>query len=133
MSILVYSSEKEGVGKRLLTAIQSQATSDEIETFSTIGSFSKRLRQPLSRFDVAVLLTVHKNELLELLSIKDLFADVRIVLILPNSDKDTVSKGHTLYPRFVTYVDSDFKDLGIFLKKMFTLQHSKSDFEDIGA
>jgi len=125
VSMLVYSSERNGVEERLLKAIQPLASSEKIETYRTIKSFSQRLRQPLSGFDVAVLLTVSKKELLEILSIRDLFSDVRIVLILPDGDKDTVSKGHTLYPRLVTYVDSDFKDLAVFLKKLFELQHPK--------
>jgi hypothetical protein len=125
VSILVYSSETNGVGERLMEAIQPLASSEKIETYRTLKRFSQRLRQPLNRFDVAVLLTLHKKELLEILSIRDLFSDVRIVLILPDSDKDTVSKGHALYPRFVTYVDSDFKDLAVFFKKLFELQHSK--------
>ncbi|MCJ7779472.1 MAG: hypothetical protein MUQ27_01475, partial [Acidimicrobiia bacterium] len=40
--------------------------------------------------------------------IRDLLDRIRIILILPDRNKDTINKGHTLFPRFLTYVDGNF-------------------------
>jgi len=49
---------------------------------------------------------------------------MRIILILPDEDNETITMGHTLFPRFSTYADSDFKDVAAVLKKMIRQGHS---------
>jgi hypothetical protein len=56
---------------------------------------------------IAVLLAVRCEDLLALFSILDLLCDFRLILILPDRKKDTIAKGHTLAPVFLSYVDSD--------------------------
>lgn len=69
---------------------------------------------------IAVFLAASKEELSELVSIRNLLADLRIILVLPDARDDTISKGHTLRPRFLTDVDSDFLDIVAVLGKMFS-------------
>jgi len=56
--------------------------------------------------------------LLKILRIRDLLADVRIVLILPDRRKETIAAGYKLYPRFLTFMDSDPRELAAVLEKM---------------
>ncbi len=51
-------------------------------------------------------------------SMKDLIGDIRIILILPDTEGDTISLGHKLYPRFASYADGNFKDVAAVLEKM---------------
>jgi hypothetical protein len=39
-------------------------------------------------------------------------------LVLPNHDRLTVSRGHSLGPRFMTYADTSFDEICAVLKKM---------------
>ncbi|NVM57217.1 MAG: hypothetical protein HWN51_03755 [Desulfobacterales bacterium] len=68
--------------------------------------------------DIAVLLAASREELSDILSIRDLLTDIRVILVLPDRDDDTIAKGHTLRPRFFTYADSDFVEIAAVLSKM---------------
>jgi hypothetical protein len=118
MKILLYLPWTDGIGKRLFGTIEKLVVADEIEIFRTIDSLSRRLKQPKFDLKIMVLLTTTRKELSEILSIKDLFHDIRIILILPDCDGATLSMGHTLYPRFISYIDSDFEDVAVALSNI---------------
>ena len=118
MNILVYAKTKEGAGLRLQRLIETLVPREEIEIYKTIDSLSYRLRQPIFDLDIAVLLATTKEELEDILSLRDLLSDVRSVLVLPDREADTNAQGHTLSPRFITYADSDFVELAAVLSKM---------------
>jgi len=56
-----------------------------------------------------------------MLGIRDLLAETKIILLLPDRKRATVSKGHNLYPRFLTYMDGDFSDVAAVLQKMVSI------------
>ena len=88
------------------------------ETYRTIGSLAHRLRQPRYDATIAVLLAANREDLYDLLSIRDLFRGISIILILPDRNADTIAKGHKLRPRFLTYKDSNFGAITAVLGKM---------------
>jgi hypothetical protein len=118
MEVLLYATEVGEAGKRLERIIKTSLDSLNIQVCRSIHSLTQKLRQPKDGFFIAVLVAHNKKELSEILSLKDLFWDLRIILILPNHEMDTIAKGHKLYPRFLSYVDSDFKDVAAVLEKM---------------
>jgi hypothetical protein len=118
MKIILYLPWTDGIGKRLFGMIEKLVVADEIEIFRTVDSLARRLKQPVFDLKITVLLTTTRQELSEILLIKDLFQDIRIILILPDGDSETLSMGHTLYPRFISYIDSDFEDVAVALSKM---------------
>ena len=118
MNILVYAKTTEDAGLRLQRLIETLVPREEIEIYKTIDSLSYRLRQPIFDVDIAVLLAITREELEDILSLRDLLSDVRSVLVLPNRDGDTNAHGHTLRPRFITYVDGNFIELAAVLTKM---------------
>ncbi len=89
-----------------------------IENYHTLKNFSIRLRQFSKEPTIAVLYATNRRELSKILAIQNLLFDIHIVLILPDNTDETVSIGHKLHPRFLSYVDSDFKDVTAVLKKM---------------
>lgn len=56
--------------------------------------------------------------MLELIEYREWLGDRRLILVLPDDDIETISQGHALRPRFVTYVESDFIDISAVLGKM---------------
>jgi hypothetical protein len=124
MKVLLYATEAGEAGERLARIIKTSLDSIDIQVCRSIRSLTQKLCQLKNGFLIAVLVAHNKKELLEILSLKDLFWNLRIILILPNHEKDTISKGHQLYPRFLSYVDSDFKDVAAVLEKM--LKHLSS-------
>jgi hypothetical protein len=118
MNLLLYTTAVEGTGERLQRAIETLVPIERTEVSCTIDSLSCRLRQPKDDLTIAVLLAASRKDLADILSIHDLLCDIRIILILPDTEDDTVARGHTLQPRFLSYIDSDFTDVAAVLEKM---------------
>ena len=125
MNLLFYARVTDDIENRLQRMIEGLVPKDDTEIYRTIDSFANRLRQPRYNLAVAVLLAASRQDLLDLLSIRDLLDGIRIILVLPDREDGTIAKGHRLYPRFLTYADSDFLDVAAVLSKM--LQNSHPD------
>ena len=110
MKLLFYAKKLEGFGNKVLDVIQSLVPLSQIETHRTIESLNCKLRQPVNNLDTAVMLASNKEDLLDLLALRDLFWNLRIILIIPDRKSETVAMGHMLRPRFLSYADGDFKD-----------------------
>jgi len=126
MKVLYYGTINNGAGKRLQKIIESVVPTENTEVCRDIEELGRRLRLPTSDINISVLYTKNKAELFDLVLIKNLMLNLRILLILPDGDNETITMGHTLFPRFLTYADSDFKDVEAVLKKMIQQEHSDS-------
>lgn len=118
MNLILYTNSSNGKGKRLRQMIESTAPKEQVETFMTVNALGRKLRQPVHGVAIAVLLVESRQELLELISLKDLFKDIRIILILPDSKSETITIGHKLGPRFISYDYGNYQDVGMVLQKM---------------
>lgn len=121
MNILLYANEKVTAANRLQNVIEAFVNKADIDIYRTLSSFALRLRRSKYNVDVIVLLAASKKEFLNLLSLRNLLDGIRIILILPDRKPETISKGHKLYPRFVSFADDNFEDVGAVLGKM--LEH----------
>ena len=124
MNIIVYQSAPPGSGRCLGEVVKGIVSEERTEMYSAISGLADRLRR--ARYDVAlaVLSAVNKAELVEIVSLGDLLRGIRIILVLPDREQDTISKAHTLYPRYLSYLDGDFEDVAAVLKKMMKLVRS---------
>lgn len=118
MNVLFYAAVKNGVAKKLQQKVEALVPEGKGEVHRTIDSLSSSLSRPADELNIAVLLAVNMDNLLDFLSIGNLLTDVRIILILPDRKETTIAIGHSLHPRFLSYADSNFKDVGAVLKKM---------------
>ena len=119
MSWLLFSSSPKGPGERLQRLLEAVSPGQKSEIIRTISDLSGRFLQPLRCHpNVVILVSKSKEELSELISIRDLLDDLRIILVLPDRERDTVSKGHILRPRFLSYIDSDFIEIAAVLNKI---------------
>ncbi|MBU0767592.1 MAG: hypothetical protein KJ687_00650 [Proteobacteria bacterium] len=125
MKILLYLPHVNGIGTKLLGIIEGLAVNEKIEIYRSIDSLAQRLRKPTYDIDISILIAANKKQLSEVLLIKEEIRDIKIILILPDRESDTISGGHELYPRFVSYIDSDFKDVGAVLEKIIKNKHSE--------
>lgn len=119
MNLLFYASNSHFSGKRLWTLHKEVSSELPAEFYTNFHD----LRQNLNSFfvdkpSIAVLLAGNRQELSDLVAIKHLFDGIRVILIIPDREKKTVSKGLELYPRFMSYVDGDFTDIAVVLRKM---------------
>jgi hypothetical protein len=118
MSLLVYSTKTGSAGERLLKVIELLLPEKKFELCRSVGELSGRLRQPVFNPTIAILLTSSREELQDILSLRELLEDTKIILIVPDTNPDTVAKGHTLRPRFLSDCNSDFVDVAAVLGQM---------------
>lgn len=120
MSVYMYAMHSHEAFKRLQAAIASKINGTKMEIYRSIEAFSEKLRQPGFRIGrpIVVICAAGKDDLQQVISLKGLLDDTRIILILPNRKKNTIFMGHLLRPRFLTYADGNFGDVTSVLEKM---------------
>jgi len=116
MNVLFYSTGQ--AGERLEEVLRGLVPRGGLEVYKTLQGFSERLRKPMVDAPVAVVLAASSDDLLTIFSIGRLLYDVRFILVLPDREGPTVALGHSLRPRFLSYVDSDFGEVRAVLGKM---------------
>ncbi|MES0447747.1 MAG: hypothetical protein ABUJ92_14530 [Desulfobacterales bacterium] len=116
--VILYSMFIEETGGQLRKMIEDVVPNENTEIYSTIDTLGNRLRQPSYNIAVAVLLISSREELRDVLSIRHLFDNIKIILILPDRKNETIVIGHKLRPRFLSYTDSDFIDVAVVLENM---------------
>jgi predicted methyltransferase len=130
MAVIFYKSSSNGISEKLQRAIEAVIPEGEMEIYLSINRFLERILQFSYDESIAILLTSSRKELHEVISIREQLRDLRIILILPDKEELTVAMGHTLYPRFLSYVDSDFMDVTLVLKRMIDLSDKRFQMEN---
>ncbi len=118
MSVLLYTGKSTSLGERLRRVVESGTSGQEIELLKKMDGLAGRLQQRVYDIDAAVLLLSTKEELEAILSLREWLAGLRVILVLPDEDRDTISKAHRLSPRFITFLDRRFVDVAAVLAKM---------------
>ena len=118
MKILFYADSMNKAGERLWKVIERHVPVENIEIYRSIKALSHRLDQPRGNIIAAVILTSSREAFLEISSVYERLQDIRIILIVPDDEKDTIHRAHRLFPRFLSYLDADFEDVGAVLSNM---------------
>ena len=129
MKVLFYVPLNGGSRKRFRQEVEVLVSRKKRIVYRTIEHLSRRLREVRKDISVAVLLAVDLEDLFDLISIRSLLEDIKIILISPDREKNTVAMGHILHPRFLSNADSDFKDVAAVLEKMVGLMDSNNTIE----
>ncbi len=118
MNILVYTTLANNAFQHLIQTIEKVARGERTEIFNKPESLIDRLIQIRKDGTIVILLITNQIDLSLVLSFGSFFEDYKLILILPDRNKQTVSKGHQLCPRYVSFADGDFSDVGAVLNKM---------------
>lgn len=121
MAVILYLPEHNGAGARLHRIVKEVLSERNIEWFGSLNEMSQRLHEPIPDVKIAILYLTNKQDLLRVCAMGDFLGDIRLILVLPDGNPETISKAHLLRPRFITYVDNSFDDLGLVLKQMYHL------------
>jgi hypothetical protein len=121
MSSVLYLPSENGLEHRFRTLLGTEVPEKKFEICHCIGELSLKLIMPPSNVKVAVLFALTQFDIMGILSLGNLMADVKSILILADDDRDTIMKAHTLRPRYITWLDSDFRNIVNVLKKMIEL------------
>ncbi len=119
MNLFVYTRKENNVSNRLINEILGLTKVKGIEILHNVESLKNRILFKLGKKPaIGVLCITTVPELNVILSFRELLEDIKLILILPDRNNHTISEGHKLHPRFVSYVDGDFSDVGAVLNKM---------------
>lgn len=118
MAINLFATNIDPAGDRLQKIIEEMVLEVEVHRYSTILLFAKALADPASFQSITIALATDTDELDALLSINYLIEKTRLILLLPDDQKETKAKGHILRPRFLSYKDADFNDIGAVAARM---------------
>ena len=118
MKIFLYSKVNDQSGDKLEKLIKAHLPEVEMAVYKTIDDLSQSLRQPTEDSSVAILLVSNRGDLQNIFSIRHLFQNIRIILLVPSKEAEIVALAHQLRPRFLTDTNSDLAEITAVLKKM---------------
>lgn len=124
MHLLIYASSETPAGPNLLEKIHPTVKETPIDIFDSLDNLTQYLRRPITTRLLAVLLPKNNKELSILIQMRHLLRDMRIVLVLPDRKGKTISDGHILRPRYVSYGDGDLSDVIAVIQKMSAMNNS---------
>ncbi len=107
MSILFYGPNHDERCNRFRDEVRRTVSGKELEIYDTPSGLHQRLRQPQFGLIAGMLCAPSKNTLAELVSRRSLLDRLPFILLLPDHGLDTISEGHRLHPRFLSYIDDD--------------------------
>ncbi|MBN1662228.1 MAG: hypothetical protein JW943_01385 [Deltaproteobacteria bacterium] len=121
MSVIFYRRFENSEGGRLEDAIETAISKRTIERHRSLLSLSTRLHRPVFDASVAVLCAASKKDMDGILGLRDVLRDIKLILVLPDDDPETLAQAHTLMPRYVAWNDADYKNVGRVLKRLVDL------------
>ncbi len=130
MNVFFYLPITSEIDARIQGAVEMAKSMAKTEVFRSVEDLSSRLRRPADVFVIAFLVARSKKELLDIVLIRHLLSDISVILVLPDRQAETIAAGHKLYPRFLTYMDSNLTEVGAVLEKMLQNYEKKESIEE---
>lgn len=125
MLLIFYEKAIDGIAEQLKGMMKPLIGEDRIKVYHTISILSKRLAQPIDGKVIMVLVAADWNDLLDIYAIRELFGIIRIIIILPDREDESVRMGYQLQPRFLTYMNEELSEVYSVLRKMLKLSGPK--------
>ncbi|MBU2515376.1 hypothetical protein KJ966_29015 [bacterium] len=85
---------------------------------NSLNELSSVLTRTLEGQRICVVVAGKKQDLLDLISIRELLRKSKLILLLPDTSRELVEIAHTLYPRYLDSIRSSFSNIGSVLSKM---------------
>lgn len=115
--IIIFARQDSESSKKLPLIVKNNIRSEDFELCTSLKDFFKRFRAP-NNYSTVLLLIENHSDFDELFNVRDFFEGLRVFLILPDREEITISRGNMLFPRFVTYIDSDFDELSAIFRNV---------------
>ena len=93
-------------------------TEDRLALCRTFDDLTEMLRSRTARPRVAVLCVWDLSTMRALVQTRGLLADVSLVLVLPDRDREILNLAHLLRPRYIDYFDDNGERLSSVLERM---------------
>ena len=118
MKILFYSSTAEDPGTGFEARLKDLLPAGSLEIYRSLGELSQRLQGLYDHETIIILQARDTKQLVHMVSLRDQFQGVRIILLVPDREEETLLFAHRLRPRFLSTNEGDFSDVMSVLQKM---------------
>jgi len=126
VKILFYSSIMDYRGTQIRGMLETLVPEDSLEIYGSIEDLTRGIHRLCDHRTIILLRARNREELLRIVSFGDLLQDLRLVLLIPDREEDTISLAHRLRPRFLSNCENNFSDAMNVLRKMLQCEDDKS-------
>lgn len=91
---------------------------ENLEVYRSIEELAQMLHRLYDYNTIAILQARDREELLRIISLRELLQGMRVILLIPDQEEETISMAHSLRPRFLSTGKSGFSDIMNVLRKM---------------
>jgi len=116
--VLLYAANKSGAVATLERAVMEALPRHPLMHCRSLQILEQRLRRPCHDIKVIVILVADAIEMRELILMRSLLLDLRLVIVLPSRDPDVIAWAHKLSPRFISYTENGPRQVTAVLDKM---------------
>jgi hypothetical protein len=118
--VIFYARGETAAENMLEESLMDVVSSNHLEIFRELKDFQSRLRLPRTEYggEVFVLVIPNQIDLEEIIATRDFLIDIPLILVLPDQDEVTLSKAHSLYPRFLSYGPVAPREVKMVLQRM---------------
>lgn len=119
MNIYFYTAGRPDSSKQFFDRLKKRLAGDAgTSPLHTLEEIDVAKSITLRSGDVLILYAETRDDLDTMVCRQEVFAGCRIILILPDGNRETIHKGYLIRPRFIDYKDSDLNMLIAVLGKM---------------
>jgi hypothetical protein len=118
MDLVFYRAAKNNSKERFLQELEAVIPRAQIVVCHSLEELARSMMRPFYDLLAVVLVVADLRDLTNLLALRSLICDAHVIVILPNRKNDTLSRGHRLRPRFLTFADADPADVVAVVRKM---------------
>ncbi|MFH1155458.1 MAG: hypothetical protein V1793_16755 [Pseudomonadota bacterium] len=118
MRCILYYRPENSSGKQLLALLKPLFKKHVLICHNSVPDLARELRQSANNEGIALLFIDSQEDLGDILAIMDLFWKHRIVLILPDMERETLARAVPLSPRYITSPEQGLSDIREVLIKL---------------
>lgn len=118
MALILFAPDTCPQSHALRGIVHSVISPQAVQPCRTHHDLLQALRQPGHIQPIVILVIPTGEDLKNIMALAELLADVRIIMILPAHDRQTIAQAHALGPRYISFLDGDFQDVEAVLRKM---------------
>jgi len=118
MNTFFYAASISRIGKDCLKRLQRLPELKDMTVLSGKSLFLSPLSLTLRSGDLIILFVANKEDSNELVTLRNDFIHFRIILILAESDSETIRKAHLLRPSYITFTEEKTVTLEAVINKI---------------
>ncbi len=116
--LIFFSGENKSIRKKILNVVEKLFSKELISVHKTLTGFSTAIRQPGAKHKIILILITTKEELFNILLLKEGLNDRKIIIVLPDTNGEFMDQALKLYPRYISHIQETYEDVMSVLEKM---------------